>query len=81
MLGQDALDLRDIDFSNMRAPVFSGTDSSGTLSVSDGIHMANIQLLGNYIAAAFAMSSDGHCGTSIEVQPHPVTMLTTSQHA
>ncbi len=81
MLGQDALDLRDIDFSDIQKPVFSGNDSSGTLSISDDLHTANIQLLGNYMAAAFAMSSDGHGGTSIEIQPHPVTMLTTSQHA
>lgn len=81
MLGQDTLDLRDIDFPNVQRPLFSGTDSNGTLSVSDGLHTANIQLLGNYIAAAFAASGDGHGATSIEVLPHPVTMLASPVHA
>jgi len=32
----------------------------GTLSVVQGIYIANIALLGDYPAAAFVLSSDGH---------------------
>jgi hypothetical protein len=78
MLGQDTLDLRDIQFSQVQKPIFSGDQTSGILSVTDGNQTANIQLLGNYIAAAFTTASDGHGGTFVETQPHPVVMLSTA---
>jgi hypothetical protein len=80
MIGQDMIDLRDINFAAIQKSAFSGSETSGTLSLSDGIHTANIQLLGNYIAAAFSTSGDGHGGTSVEAQPHPPTMITTPLH-
>jgi hypothetical protein len=78
MLGQETLDLRDINFSQIQKPILSADETSGILSVSDGTHTANIQLLGNYIAAAFATASDGHGGTFVETQPNPVAMLSTA---
>ena len=78
MVGRDTLDLRDINFSKIQKPIFSGDETSGILSVADGNHTANIQLLGNYIAAAFTTASDGHGGTFVETQPHPVVMLGTA---
>ena len=39
--------------------------SSGTLTVTDGVHTASIQLLGQYTASEFATASDGHGGTLI----------------
>jgi hypothetical protein len=78
MIGQDTLDLRDIDFVAIQKAAFSGSETSGTLSVGDGVHTANIQLLGNYIAAAFTTASDGHGGTFVETQLHPVATLSAS---
>jgi len=43
---------------------------SGELTVSDGIHTANIALLGNYMASTFVMASDGHGGNLISEAPH-----------
>jgi hypothetical protein len=38
---------------------------SGTLTVTDGVHTANILLLGDYAANTFAAASDGHGGTIV----------------
>jgi hypothetical protein len=65
MTGQDTLDLRDVNFANIQQPVLSGTSASGTLTVADGTHTANVVLLGNYLASTFVASSDGHGGTSV----------------
>ena len=48
------------------SPNAAGT--GGTLTVSDGTHVANIAMIGSYTAANFAPVSDGHGGTL--VQPH-----------
>ena len=57
--------------------------SGGTLSVGDGTHMANIALLGSYMASTFAASSDGHGGTLIsEAAPTSTqTPIVTQPHA
>jgi hypothetical protein len=48
------------------------------LKIGDGIHTANIALLGNYMASTFAITSDGHGGTLIAEAPHaPQGLLTT----
>jgi len=39
--------------------------TSGTLKVTDGIHTANIELLGQYSTANFHLSADGHGGTIV----------------
>ncbi len=69
MFAQDTLDLRDIAFVAPLLPSYSPGASSGTLSVSDGIHSASIALLGDYTGSSFVASSDGHGGTSIVVAP------------
>ena len=66
---QDTIDLRDINFASLQTPNYSGNSTAGTLSVTDGLHAANIALLGNYIASAFVASSDGHGGTMIVDPP------------
>lgn len=43
----------------------NGDNSGGTLTVSDGTQTATLSLLGQYSAADFALSSDGHGGTLI----------------
>ena len=61
---------------------YSGTTTSGVLTVTSGSEVAKIHLLGNYLASAWTLSSDGHGGTKIVdptkatsaavAAPHPV---------
>ncbi|WP_271671005.1 hypothetical protein, partial [Bradyrhizobium sp. CCBAU 51627] len=74
MTGQDTIDFADINFATIQTPAFSGTSAGGTLHVTDGIHAANIALLGNYLASTFVASSDGHGGTLI-VDPPAATSI------
>jgi autotransporter passenger strand-loop-strand repeat protein len=64
----DSIALGDILFSDgvtSLAYAQNGDNSGGTLTVSDGTHTASLSLLGQYSAADFALSSDGHGGTLI----------------
>jgi hypothetical protein len=76
MTGADTLDLRDIGFSarSTRLGYAANADNGGgTLSVSDGIHTAQIALLGQYAASSFAATSDGHGGTLISEAQLPAS--------
>jgi hypothetical protein len=68
--GGTSFDLRDIGFVSAGEATFSGTSSGGTLKVTDGTHTANIKLVGDYTAATWTASSDGHGGTTV-VDPTP----------
>jgi hypothetical protein len=85
LVGQDALDLADINFINgtTTATLMNATSAGGTLQVSDGTHNANIALLGNYMASVFVAGSDGHGGTSVVDPPAlgGVQPLVTPSHA
>src|SRR5207244_5575668 len=70
MVGSDTLDLADINFATVKKATFSGTSTSGTLTVTDGSHTANIALTGNYLSSTWTLSSDGHGGTVV-VDPIP----------
>jgi autotransporter passenger strand-loop-strand repeat protein len=64
----DRIDLKDISFvSGTTWETFTEAASltSGTLTVSDGMHAANITLLGQYVTANFLLASDGHGGTLV----------------
>ena len=74
----DYLDLRDVAFSSSTTFGYSGNTASGTLTVSDGAHTANIALLGQYVAANFNLASDGHGGTL--VSDPPVIAAADQQH-
>jgi hypothetical protein len=63
--GTNSLDLLDIAFGTKTKAIYSGTTTSGTLSVTDGTHTAKITLEGNYTASTFKVSSDGHGGTKV----------------
>jgi hypothetical protein len=70
--GWDQIDLEDIAFGTMTTKnghnsqvSYTGNAVSGTLTVTDGVHTAGIQLLGYYTASEFATASDGHGGTVI----------------
>jgi len=65
--GGDQIDLSDIFSGASTTLAYSarGNDLGTTLTVSDGTDTANLVLFGQYLAADFAISSDGHGGTLI----------------
>jgi len=65
----DVIDLADITAGAGAIIGYTGNNSPGTLTVSDGTHTASIALLGNYSLANFTASSDGHGGTSVVDPP------------
>jgi hypothetical protein len=65
----DVIDLADITTGASATIGYSGNNSPGTVTVSDGTHTASIALLGNYSLANFTVSSDGHGGTSLVDPP------------
>ena len=69
----DAIDFADIAFGSATILAFQevANNQSGTLTISDGRHTANLVLLGTYIAAQFQLASDGGAGTLV-TDPPPV---------
>jgi hypothetical protein len=83
--GRDAIDFADIDFGTSSTLGYAANSdhSGGTLSVGDGTHIANIALLGSYMASSFVAASDGHGGTLISeaAQNASPTPVLTQPHA
>jgi len=75
--GKTAFDLLDIGFVASSEATFSGTSSSGVLTVSDGTNTANIKLVGDYITTTFTAASDGHGGTIVTASIAPRTPAAT----
>jgi autotransporter passenger strand-loop-strand repeat protein len=76
----DYLDLRDIAFdanTNMNF-VEAGNNLSGTLTVTDGTHTAQLTLLGIHTPSQFTSASDGHNGTVITDPPASEPVLWAS---
>ncbi|HZK98625.1 MAG TPA: hypothetical protein VFC47_01880, partial [Caulobacteraceae bacterium] len=73
--GTNALDLSDITFtSGVTKATFSGSTTSGVLTVTDGTHTANINLIGDYLGSTFTTSlGAGGVGTRIVDPPPPST--------
>ena len=68
----DLIDLADFGAGAHATIAYSGNNSPGLLTVSDGTHTASIALLGQYSAASFVASSDGHGGTLVsDLSPNP----------
>ncbi len=67
----DFIDLRDITFGSSTTLSFTEAvgNTSGTLTVSDSAHAANITLLGQYVVGNFTKQSDGHGGTLVGDPP------------
>src|SRR5207302_8414813 len=65
--GDDHVDLLDVAFGagTTASYVANQAGTGGTLSVTDGIHTANITLLGQYDAAGFQTEADKTTGTLI----------------
>jgi autotransporter passenger strand-loop-strand repeat protein len=63
----DNLDLADIAYGSDTSLSFTedSNDPSGTLTVTDGAHTAELTLLGQYTTSQFTLASDGHGGTLI----------------
>jgi hypothetical protein len=70
----DQLDLRDIVYGSNTTVAFAEAPSntSGTLTVTDGIHSANLTLLGQYVTGNFNFTSDGAGGTIVTDPPVPL---------
>jgi hypothetical protein len=67
----EEIDLRDIAFGKGTKVTFTEASKhqSGTLTVTDGTHTADLTLLGQYSTANFSLASDGHGGTMITDPP------------
>ena len=62
----NSIDLADIAFgSNTTVVYLPSSSDTGTLTVSDGTHTANIALLGQYLPTSFTIASDGRGGTAV----------------
>jgi len=71
--GGTFLDLKDISFVSASEATFSGTSTSGILTVSDGTHTAHIHLNGDYLSSTFVCARDGHHGVIIH-DPAPAAL-------
>ena len=69
--GADVIDLEDFDF-GAASISYQGNVSGtgGTLSISDGTHIAELSLIGNYSADNFSLVPDQLKGTSITYVAH-----------
>ena len=66
VISQDAIDLTDINYAlGTTKATYAGDTTGGTLTVTDGTNVANIALLGNYMASTFVTASDGGTGTLV----------------
>jgi hypothetical protein len=66
--GNDVLNLADVDFAAGPSVSYVGNQdgTGGTLTVTDGVDTALIDLVGEYEAAGFTASADAGTGTLIE---------------
>ena len=67
----DKLDLRDVNFSLLTIKTYTenGAGTGGTLTLSDGTHTANINMVGTYTLANFHFATDGSGGTLVTDPP------------
>jgi hypothetical protein len=70
--GDDHLDLLDVAFGagTTASYVENQAGTGGTLSVTDGVHTANIALLGQYSADGFTVAADDSFGTLLSYRDH-----------
>ena len=58
--GQGAIELRDIGFSANTSTSYQANTVKCRWHACEGVHTADLALLGNYLAVAFVTSKDGH---------------------
>lgn len=63
--GSDIMDLRSVGFSDTLGLAYAGSGTAGTLTVSDGTHVASLAMRGSYATANFVAASDHFGGTAI----------------
>ncbi len=59
----------------------NGNNTGGTLSATDGSHIADIALLGQYMALSFVTTNDGHGGTLVTDPPLTQPQTLSQPHA
>jgi hypothetical protein len=65
LAGSDALDLADVSFGlNTRATFLGNT--AGGITVTDGMHAANIALQGDCLSSALILANDGKGGARVD---------------
>jgi probable HAF family extracellular repeat protein len=74
----DVIDLADVSYASLQTPTYSGNNSPGTLTVSDGTHTAHLAFSGNYSTASFQTSNDGKGGTNVIDPPLSVSALAST---
>lgn len=67
--GKTSLDIGDIAFTGPAEATFSGTATSGVLTITDGTHTAHITLIGDYLKTTFVTSDDTHGGVIVAGEP------------
>jgi probable HAF family extracellular repeat protein len=77
----DVIDLADISYASLQTPTYSGNNSPGTLTVSDGTHTAHLAFSGNYSLASFQTSNDGKGGTKVIDPPLSASTLAATDCA
>jgi hypothetical protein len=65
LAGSDAIDLADVNYGVQTQVTYLGNTTGGTLTITDGVHTANIALQGDYLSSTWTLSSDGHGGTIV----------------
>jgi hypothetical protein len=61
----DYIDFTNISFVGASEVTFKASAAGGSLSVNDGVHTAQVALLGQFMSSTFTASSDGHGGTLV----------------
>ena len=54
----DVVDLKDINFTGA-TKTYVGTTTSGVLTIKDGVHTANLSMIGDYTPSSFTLQNDG----------------------
>jgi len=77
LTGATSLDLADIGFtSGVTKAAYSGSTTSGVLTVTSGAEVATIHLVGDYKSSIWTLSGDGHGGTTIVDPTNPAAAAT-----
>jgi hypothetical protein len=77
--GGTSLDLKDIRFVSAGEATFSGSTTSGVLTVTDGHHTANITLIGDYTNSTFVVSP-GHRGVTVVASAQTAAVAVSPPH-
>jgi hypothetical protein len=71
----DVIDLADVNFATASLSYHQNVSGTGgTLTISDGAHVAELSLVGNYSADSFSLASDLAKGTAITYLTHDLVV-------